>query len=271
MREVNRSRCIFCKQDSTTSGSVEHIVPESLGNKSHVLPRGIVCDGCNNYFASKVEKMFLESGAITALRFRESLPSKKGRIPSMSGILRPNYPVRVYRYSTGSPYVGVVDMSQEAFEHMLQKDRSEILFPASGGAPDDFLVSRLLGKIGIEAIAQRLMNYSGGVEYVVKENQFDLLRNHARYGSTRDWPYHLRRIYPPDRKTFDPDNKALQTIFEYDLLYTPMGELYFIIAIFGLELAINVGGPELEGYLEWLKKTDGVSPLYFGKNEDYAG
>ncbi len=48
----------FCKQCSDLSNSVEHIIPESLGNKNHVLPKGIVCDRCNNYFTLKIEKMF---------------------------------------------------------------------------------------------------------------------------------------------------------------------------------------------------------------------
>ena len=49
-------KCIFCHKDVSISKSVEHIIPESLGNKSHVLPKGYVCDECNNYFARKVEK-----------------------------------------------------------------------------------------------------------------------------------------------------------------------------------------------------------------------
>ena len=49
-------RCIFCKKDSCNSRSVEHILPESLGNEEHILPAGIVCDRCNNYFASSVEQ-----------------------------------------------------------------------------------------------------------------------------------------------------------------------------------------------------------------------
>jgi hypothetical protein len=52
--------CIFCKEVSDTSFSVEHIIPESLGNKSHILENGIVCDKCNNYFARKIEKEVLE-------------------------------------------------------------------------------------------------------------------------------------------------------------------------------------------------------------------
>lgn len=52
--------CLFCKRDSSTSRSVEHVIPESLGNKEYVLPRGMVCDKCNQYFAIKIEKPLLE-------------------------------------------------------------------------------------------------------------------------------------------------------------------------------------------------------------------
>ncbi len=37
-------RCLFCLEDSSSSVSVEHIVPESLGNTTILLPRGFVCD-----------------------------------------------------------------------------------------------------------------------------------------------------------------------------------------------------------------------------------
>jgi len=51
-------RCLFCKCPSDDSKSVEHIIPETLGNADHVLPRGTVCDKCNNYFSRKIEKRF---------------------------------------------------------------------------------------------------------------------------------------------------------------------------------------------------------------------
>ena len=55
-------RCVFCKADSSQSRSVEHIIPESLGNTAHTLPRCVVCDQCNGYFARKIEKPVLDSG-----------------------------------------------------------------------------------------------------------------------------------------------------------------------------------------------------------------
>jgi len=49
---------------------------------------------------------------------------------------------------------------------------------------------------------------------------------------------------------------------------TDRHEMYFVLALFGEELTINMGGPHLDGYHEWLKQNDGASPLYHGKNED---
>jgi hypothetical protein len=34
------------------------------------------------------------------------------------------------------------------------------------------------------------------------------------------------------------------------------------LAIFDLELAINIGGPEIEGYERWLRENSNASPLY---------
>ncbi|MGJ4749067.1 HNH endonuclease, partial [Leptospira sp. SA-E8] len=87
-------RCIFCKQDSSTSRSVEHIVPESLGNVEHTLPVGVVCDGCNQYFARKVERPVLESPMLRLLRAEMDIPNKRGRLPnwqSEDGTNRPDY------------------------------------------------------------------------------------------------------------------------------------------------------------------------------------
>jgi len=63
----------------------------------------------------------------------------------------------------------------------------------------------------------------------------------------------------------------VQTVHEYTLLQTPFGELYFVLAIFGLELVINMGGAEITGYQEWLEATGGASPLYHGKNAGPIG
>ena len=73
-------QCVFCHKDSSTSQSVEHIIPESLGNKHHFLPKGYVCDECNHYFAIKIEKELLSQPYFVSLRFRNEILTKKGKL-----------------------------------------------------------------------------------------------------------------------------------------------------------------------------------------------
>lgn len=87
-------QCLFCKADSRGSIAVEHIVPESMGNRDHVLPLGAVCDWCNNYFARKVERPVLESAIFRQLRAGMGVVNKKGRLPQWSAdeaLSKPSY------------------------------------------------------------------------------------------------------------------------------------------------------------------------------------
>ncbi len=80
------------------------------------------------------------------------------------------------------------------------------------------------------------------------------------------WPVHSRRIYDPDSRAYDGETDVGQTLHEFDFLVTPESEWYFVLAIFGLELTINLGGPEVDGYKRWLAENGNASPLYTGKN-----
>src|SRR3990172_9041277 len=82
-------RCVFCKNDCTNSRKVEHIIPESLGNTKHLLPKGVVCDSCNSYFGIKVEKPLLDSHYFRQARFRNRIYNKNDRVPTIQGVLLP--------------------------------------------------------------------------------------------------------------------------------------------------------------------------------------
>ncbi len=192
-------RCIFCKQNSDSSKSVEHIIPESLGNTKHVLPRGVICDTCNNYFARKVEKVFLESPAIMALRFHQAVPNKRGLVPPLEGLLDPGIPVTAYRHLKG-PFVGSLGVGPEALQQLLNSDKGRVIFPLANEPPADTIISRFLAKAGLEAMAQRLLDHAGGLDYLVDEVQLDPVRNHARRGDTRQWPHFSRRIYDTNKR-----------------------------------------------------------------------
>lgn len=260
-------RCIFCKEDSTSSKSVEHIVPKSMGCKEHTLPAGIVCDKCNNYFAREVEKPFLEETSIKHLRFEAGIESKKGVIPAISGVLNHQHTATIHKELRGN-FAGHIDVDSEAFESIMSAEHCTIIFPKVADEmflKDGAIVSRFIGKVALEAFAQRILHLD--LDSFIDDNQFDLLRNHVRRGTQKDWSCYVRRIYEIDKKWVNAEtNEIYQMMHEYDFLYTDLNELYFIVAILGMEYAINMGGSSMEGYEGWLKCHNNESPLYYGKN-----
>jgi len=216
-------RCIFCKQISNESVSVEHILPESLGNVEAILPPGVVCDKCNNYFSREIEGALLSSGFFRLLRYDKKLPSKKGKIPVFG--------------------------DTENFD-----------------LPDYRVMSRFIGKVGLEALAQRTQQVNGWNEEIVRKTELDELRDFVRFNKGAEpWPFAYRTLYPVNA-LFDDKGQTFEVLHEYDLLYTRGYELHIILVLFGVEFAMNLGGRILDGYKKWLKENDWKSPLYVGKN-----
>ncbi len=261
-------RCIFCKKDSTCSVSVEHIVPESLGGHKHILDKGIVCDKCNNYFARKVEKPFLEDSSLMLLRFDEGLENKRGKVPPVLAILNGKHKVTLWK-DINNVYAGHVaghvDVPIEAFESINNMNSATIAFPAFNDTlplPEGSVLSRFLGKVALEAFAQRLLSLES-MESFIDDDSFDSLRNHVRYGSVEEWPCSARRIYEAKKRWFDEEKQqSYQVVNEFDFLLTDESECYFILAIFGMEYAINIVGPSIDGYENWLAEHNNISPLY---------
>lgn len=259
--------CIFCRSESSASKSVEHIVPHSLGNTEHVLPPGIVCDKCNQYFAVKVEGPLLSAQYSRHLRFRNAIPSKKGRVPPLEDLM-------------GQEGIALgLRLGEFGHRHLYPlDDRDGPRFTSSIlGAPhyrvfgpepfplDTRLVSRLLAKMALEILTDRVMVAPGWEEEVVFRPELDLIRQYARFGvGPRTWPYHERRIYEEHRPFIGEDGEIHVVLHEFQTLYTDSQELYVVVAILGVEYTINVGGPTMEGYLRWLEEHHGRSPLYPG-------
>ncbi|MEV6424742.1 HNH endonuclease [Streptomyces sp. NPDC051662] len=253
--------CLFCKKESQGSRSIEHVVPESLGNTTMTLPAGVVCDKCNNYFAVKVEKPFLELPEIVALRFHQAIPSKKRRIPPLEGTIGPHLPATVYRY-TGGVVGGVIDVPWDAVPYLPYGGKAVLSIPGSNDEWRVAEVSRFMAKAALESMAARLLNDPVGRHSLVTDVQLDPIRDYARYGKGKLWPIHSRRIYGADKSWVLPTGETVQRVWESDFLYTSRGEVYYVLVVFGLELVINILGPVLRGYQAWLGENHGVSPLY---------
>lgn len=128
--------------------------------------------------------------------------------------------------------------------------------------------------MALEAWADRLKTLEGSLDELIDYKEFDRIRNHARRGTTYEWTCSIRRIYDMDVWRRCKDGTWKQKIYETDFLMIDKGGegdikyvfLYFVVVLWGMEFAINMGEPEIEGYNNWVAQHDGLSPLYVKKN-----
>ena len=129
--------------------------------------------------------------------------------------------------------------------------------------PDQQLLSRFLAKVAIESLALKFFNVAGGIREVEEKRELNPLREYARKGTPgSSWPYHSRPLYPPDFLFTESESEPYEVLHEWTFLYTEGYELYFVLALFGIEYAINMGGPYIDGYKQWLTEKSDSSPLY---------
>lgn len=257
-------RCLFCKANSSNSHSVEHAIPEALGNRTFVLPRGVVCDGCNNYFAVKVEGPLLKTGALQQLRARQGVPTKRGRlVPVLGRFENTDFDLAAYRLNAGQVLFAPAEANAEAFiSTELNNGLGGLFVHEEPPRLDQRLFSRFIAKIALELIAQRICHVPTWEEFGIDHEQFDPIRAYARFGSGSTWPVLSRRIYDEEATTLPASGEPQQTIYETDILLTPSGEAYAVICLFGVEHTINLVTPSVDGYRAWLKDNGGHSPLY---------
>ena len=255
-------RCIFCKRNSTDSRSVEHIIPEALGNTEHILTRGVVCDGCNNYFARKVEGPLLDTLWFRHARSRQGIESKRGLVPPLSAIIPAARVAANVWLEPGNMSFGAIKERDEAqlYDSLASGRARSLLIPMVTDI-DAALMSRFLAKIAVEILAHRMLHMERWEEQLIDDPQLDSLRRFARIGDRPlSWPYSRRRIYGED--DIHGGDGGYQVLHEFTLLYTDKHELYAVVCLFGEEFALNYGGPEIDGYATWLSQNNNRSPLY---------
>lgn len=251
--------CIFCKKDSSNSISIEHIIPESLGNETHILPKGIVCDSCNNYFSVKIEKPLLEQPYFRNVRYRNIIRSKKGNLIPYKTILM------------HLKHKGWIDMWIDEEGLIFRHEDADIVRNGSKGviiptidAPEknNYIVSRFLAKAALELIVYKDCSTKEWLDEVTNTEELNSLREYARYGKGQFWEYNQRRIYDEEDRFCNPVHHPdpYEILHEMDFLCIDDNYLYYILVIMGIEYAINLGGPKIETYKEWLEHNN-ISPI----------
>lgn len=233
--------------------------------------KGVVCDACNNYFSREVEGPVLSHPSLKNLRAWYREPTKKGRLPALSGVhLGTDIEISLSEsnrsaYNLG-PY-GIDPLRQRHRERLLNSIAQE---DAIGGSGFGFILhdevperqmSRFLAKMALEVVHLRIGSEQH--ELILDSEHYDRIRNWARRGDNcARWPYHKRRIFHEDTLMRHPSTGAwVRHGFAYDLLLTSVPETYFAFCMFGTEYVINVGGPSIKGYEQWLLQNAGQSPL----------
>lgn len=76
-----KPQCIYCLSTDKSFSSEEHVFPESLGNEEMLLPKGFVCDECNNGVLSGLDEYLVNFEPIALLRVYFVPYDKKGKLP----------------------------------------------------------------------------------------------------------------------------------------------------------------------------------------------
>ena len=200
-----------------------------------------------------------------------AVPNKKGRIPTVTG-LHAQSRIKVELFHTqedGRLCVSPADDKDVSrwISTMKSQSRGTLYIPTAPVPDADAITARFIGKVALEVLAKRCIDVTGWNDEIVDKQELNDLRQYVRVGLPKlNWPVRIRRIYPADFVFSDEMHGANQVLHEWTILCVSesgyLAEYYAIIAIFGIEYAINLGGPELEGYDLWLKDNENRSPLY---------
>jgi len=78
---LTEPKCIYCLSTTKNFKSEEHVFPESLGNDDLVLPKGYVCDKCNNGVLSQLDSALMKFEPIAFLQVQFVRHTKDGSFP----------------------------------------------------------------------------------------------------------------------------------------------------------------------------------------------
>jgi len=245
-------KCIICDSEND-SKSIEHIVPESLGNEYYVLKKGELCDRCNNLF-SKFENKALANSVFLMERARFGVKTKKGktakgRIDKLEIEGNKNFK---------KSYVEIKGLDKENFKNYNHKTKVGQVYVKTFDKSES-AVSKFLLMIGIESI------YTSRRKVYNKYN-FEELKKHLTNQNNEDW------IFLNTLKSLN-DSKSIPTFLEKHRLNKINCKLRFKevsdeILLFnfdygGISMVINL----LNRNFEWIKDFDEgiIYPEHFRK------
>jgi hypothetical protein len=166
--------CIFCDKGNNAK-SIEHIVPESLGNQDYIMPKHSVCDGCNTRF-SKFEDKALTNTVLVMERARKGVVTKKGnnvkgRVNELTIEGNENFEKNI---------IVVQGLNSENFTEDPQTKRGQLFIKSFDKS--EVATSKFLLKIGLESIYKSRKD-------ILRKYDFTDLKNFLVLKSNVNWPF----------------------------------------------------------------------------------
>jgi hypothetical protein len=186
-----------------TFTSESHVLPECVGNeKQQVLPKGVVCDRCNQHFGKKIEPTFINDPifktAVGILQLRDK-DNEFVYKHSLSGVHRDvhmDIKISDYQISVTTKYE-VKDQPGKAYEDRDISLKSKVYDKKSFA-----FLSRAVHKIAFESLAFSLYVKNGAEiknpemkNLDIFDHSFDVIRKWARYGEPSDSVRPFLRLY----------------------------------------------------------------------------
>jgi len=183
-----RMACLFCGSSGPFS-TVEHVIPESLGNDDLML-EGQVCDGCQRYFGKEVEHYVLNKSPIGLWRVLLGTRTKKGKRPkadlsqpsAQKGVLRcvSSHHDDVAFEALQDESLELTKISSDLAEQIERGERSQFRFVFTPYAL--YMLGRFLCKVGLELVCVADPEEA-------RTPRYDVARKYARFGPWKPlWP-----------------------------------------------------------------------------------
>jgi hypothetical protein len=237
MRKIQK--CIFCKQDSTNSQSVEHIIPESLGNEELILDKGVVCDKCNNYFSREIEGPVLNLDGFRQLRFYELIESKRGRIPNGDALFF-GEKCDIHWQNINDENCLMIGLSPETI-YKFMKNPPKMFFTRGFELNDkehEYDISRFLLKIAIEYYVYLILkdkNSNSEEMNLEFDEQLEKLIRYVRVGRKDKKPIKYKVSTLDNYKPMSNDAMSIQICFLLD-----SNDLIFNLVICDTSFKLNL-------------------------------
>jgi len=175
--------CIICG-NQVQENSIEHIVPESMGNKHYTLELGSICRTCNNSFSS-FEQRALSDGILAMARpIGAHLTKKKKPAKGQShGIRFEGNPNSIENRVT------VFGLNEDNVQEV--KPDGSVVVTIQDFEKNVVPVCKLILKIGLESLYQSQRK-------IFNSTDLSLVKNYLDKKSNVDWPLVTTALKPAD-------------------------------------------------------------------------